>query len=165
MASPQRKRKRERFYLECVETEAPCWICGEPIEYLDADGEPILEGPWSFSLDHYETVCAKPELEWNYDNWRASHHLCNQRRGARRPSRSIWIGSKELGRWQYKEPDDKYRRRIAREEQKYRIMTGVISQDELPETIVTQVQEQQLVQKLFNQEMLQQIIRRVHDDE
>ncbi|AOE44864.1 HNH endonuclease [Gordonia phage Terapin] len=123
--SKNRRNKRKRFFEECEERDAPCWICKEPIQYRDDQGEVSTEGPWRFSIDHYKTIFSRPDLEWDYLNWRPSHYLCNNRRGNRSFKNTVWVGSKELGRWS-KEHDEMYERRIAKEEQQYRILTGVI---------------------------------------
>lgn len=115
---------------QCFDEDLPCWICGEEIVYVDDRGEWETKSPWSFSLDHYETKMARPDLEWRMENWRPSHKLCNHRRGARPPEFTVWIGSKELGRWEKKESDKKYERRIANEDRRYKILTNLIRQEQ-----------------------------------
>ena len=62
--------------------EANCWLCRQPIDYTAAQGST----PDSHNLDHYFTVSEHPELQSDPDNFRHSHTLCNQQRGAGAPA-------------------------------------------------------------------------------
>lgn len=61
---------------------ADCWLCRTKIDY---DAEPNTT-PDSHNLDHYHSVIAHPELQEDPTNFRHSHMLCNQSRGADAPS-------------------------------------------------------------------------------
>jgi len=50
---------------------APCWICGQPIDYT------ITDGPEAWSPDHYRPRRANPELGLDPDNIRPAHRRCN----------------------------------------------------------------------------------------
>lgn len=55
---------------------APCWICGRPIDYTAAPQTPNAWEP-----DHVKPVELYPELEYDLDNIRPSHCSCNRSRG------------------------------------------------------------------------------------
>ncbi|UTN91238.1 HNH endonuclease [Gordonia phage PokyPuppy] len=96
----------ELFRFRCREEKPDCWICGEPIHY-ETKGE-----HWSFNVDHYI-----PRYHGGTDdekNLRPSHMLCNSRRGHRLPGKTIWIGTKENGRW-HNETFDHWERRLRSE--------------------------------------------------
>ena len=54
---------------------APCWICGQAIDYTIPSGQPD-----SWSPDHVYTVDRHPELAEDPANIRASHLACNKSR-------------------------------------------------------------------------------------
>lgn len=60
-----------------------CWICGRAI-----DPDLKAPDPWSFSVDHVESATVRPELALVYDNLRAAHRRCNQKRGLGRYRRA-----------------------------------------------------------------------------
>ncbi len=55
---------------------APCWICGQPIDYSLPDGDDD-----SWSPDHVRAVADHPELAEDPANIKASHLSCNKSRG------------------------------------------------------------------------------------
>ena len=75
------KADKATFREQCRETNAPCWLCGNPINYtLD------YPHPESWSLDHEHTVSAHPELAEDPANYRPSHLDCNRQRGTTTPT-------------------------------------------------------------------------------
>ena len=56
--------------------DAPCWICGRPIDYAAEPGT-----AYAWEPDHYLPVSRHPELEFDMDNIRPSHCSCNRSRG------------------------------------------------------------------------------------
>lgn len=66
---------RENFRLRCMSDRADCWLCFNPIDYR------ARSGPKAFELDHAIPVSTAPELAMVESNFRASHSLCNRRRG------------------------------------------------------------------------------------
>lgn len=59
-----------------------CWLCGEAIDYTIPAGS----APYAHELDHFYPVSTHPELQEDPANFRHSHQLCNQQRGAGSPS-------------------------------------------------------------------------------
>jgi len=55
---------------------APCWWCGQPIDYTIPDGH---DDAWS--PDHVHTVADHPELAEDPANIKPSHLVCNKARG------------------------------------------------------------------------------------
>lgn len=66
--------------------DAPCWICGEPIDY--SLGQSTTRE--SYEADHYLDVKNHPELAHEPTNIRPSHVKCNR-------SRKTKSGIDELG--------------------------------------------------------------------
>lgn len=73
---------RTPFRAECAATDAPCWMCGQPIAY----DEPDSTSDDSFELDHYYPVKTHPHLELDPANFRPSHMRCNRSRSAGAPT-------------------------------------------------------------------------------
>ncbi|QAY04042.1 HNH endonuclease [Gordonia phage Sombrero] len=97
----------DSFRRLCREEKPDCWICGEPIDYAQKGGF------WYFNVDHYI-----PRYHGGTDdpkNLRPSHMQCNSRRGHRLPEKTIWIGTKEHGRW-HNETFDHWERRLRSEQ-------------------------------------------------
>jgi hypothetical protein len=67
---------------------APCWLCGKDIDYRLQYPHPL-----SWSLDHAVTVKERPELIMDRNNFRSSHHDCNQERGTDDPKLDIGVPS------------------------------------------------------------------------
>jgi len=74
-------------YLRDRAKDAPCWICGQPIDY---DARPGSTED-SYEPDHYLPVARHPEAQYDLANVRPSHRRCNRVRGAR-------AGIDQLGR-------------------------------------------------------------------
>lgn len=69
-------KARNKFLGVCELHATPCWLCGKPIDY-----NAKANTPNAFELDHAQSVRDFPELVYEPSNFRASHHLCNRRRG------------------------------------------------------------------------------------
>jgi hypothetical protein len=67
---------------------APCWLCGGDIDY-----QLQYPHPYSWSLDHAITVKEHPELMLDQNNFRSSHHDCNQQRGTDDPKLDLGVPS------------------------------------------------------------------------
>ncbi|MFI2216551.1 HNH endonuclease [Rhodococcus sp. NPDC019627] len=70
------KALKREFRAACLESMAPCWMCGQEIHYAAADDEPD-----AFNLDHFYPWSTHPELREDPGNFRASHRACNIARG------------------------------------------------------------------------------------
>lgn len=68
---------RNRFFNQGKQENAPCWLCGQPIDYNAKPGT----SPDSHNLDHYYPVSTHPELQHDPANFRHAHMECNIRRG------------------------------------------------------------------------------------
>lgn len=71
------RRVREAAYERDRSANAPCWICGKPIDYRAPSGTPDAWEP-----DHYLPVCDYPEHQLDLANIRPSHASCNRARGS-----------------------------------------------------------------------------------
>lgn len=67
---------RMSAYRRDLKRQAPCWICGQPIDYQAAPGSPDAWEP-----DHVKPVSKYPELELSLSNIAPSHCSCNRARG------------------------------------------------------------------------------------
>lgn len=72
---------RKIFRKRCADNDEPCWICGQPIAYDQADSSTDD----SFELDHYYPVSTHPDLEMDPANFRPSNMSCNRSRGNSAP--------------------------------------------------------------------------------
>lgn len=72
------------FRAKCAKEGAPCWICGQEIDYSVPHRDPITGffNDDAFELDHLYTRKDYPELAEDRGNYRPSHRGCNNRRGA-----------------------------------------------------------------------------------
>ena len=68
---------RADFRKQSMAARAPCWLCGNGINYGARSGTPR-----AFELDHAIPVSVAPELALEPSNFRASHAVCNRRRQA-----------------------------------------------------------------------------------
>lgn len=75
--SSRMARLRREFKAQGEREGAPCWLCGEPIEY-GAD----RRAPLAHELDHLVPVSKSPELQFDVANFRHAHRGCNRARGA-----------------------------------------------------------------------------------
>ena len=74
------KKLRKEFHEHSANTNAPCWLCKQPIDYR-------VEWPEddAFELDHLYPVSTHPEHAEDPANFRASHRLCNNKRSNKTP--------------------------------------------------------------------------------
>ena len=70
------KAVRKAAYERDRDANAPCWICGKPINYAASPHDPDGWQP-----DHVLTVHDHPEFALDITNLRASHARCNNQRG------------------------------------------------------------------------------------
>lgn len=68
---------RQNCYNRDKAKRAPCWICGQPINY----GVAPSTTPDSWEPDHRFPVAHHPELAELPDNVMPSHKRCNRSRG------------------------------------------------------------------------------------
>lgn len=59
--------------------DAPCWICGKPIDYAAKPGTT----PDSWEPDHYLVRSRFPQYACDLGNLRPSHKRCNRARSAK----------------------------------------------------------------------------------
>lgn len=88
-ASTSRRVKKQAFERD-RERNAPCWICGKPINYAAKPGNADAYEP-----DHYLTVAQYPEFANDIANLRPAHSRCNRSRGAKDRADARW--REELG--------------------------------------------------------------------
>lgn len=88
MRDPRGSRRwhelRARLFDRDRKANAPCWICGQPIDYRAASMTPDAWEP-----DHVQPVATHPDLAFDPGNIRPSHCSCNRSRGSRRADASI----------------------------------------------------------------------------
>lgn len=75
------KALREDFRRKCRNNDAACWLCGNRIDY-----DLPRDHPECFNLDHAIAKSVRPDLAEDPANFRPSHRLCNERRGADAPT-------------------------------------------------------------------------------
>lgn len=71
------KAVRLRAYERDRKAQAPCWWCGQPINYI----VPPSSTPDSWEGDHKVPVSMAPELELDVLNVAPAHKRCNRSRG------------------------------------------------------------------------------------
>lgn len=71
------RRIREMAYNRDKKVGAPCWWCGQPINYM----LPPSSSPDSWEGDHKIPVSTAPALELDLTNVAPSHKRCNRSRG------------------------------------------------------------------------------------
>lgn len=86
------RKARDRFFAEGLKDDAPCWLCGQPIDYAAQPGTTDD----SHELDHYVPVSVDPSLQYDPGNFRHAHRVCNILRGASPPKLSLGLHSR---RW------------------------------------------------------------------
>lgn len=86
------QKARDRFFAEGLKDGAPCWLCGQPIDYAAQPGTTDD----SHELDHYVPVSVDPSLQYDPGNFRHAHRVCNILRGASPPKLSLGLHSR---RW------------------------------------------------------------------
>ena len=70
------QKLRVNLYERDRRAGAPCWICGQPIDYRAPSGTPDAWEP-----DHVLPVASRPDLAFDPGNIRPSHCSCNRARG------------------------------------------------------------------------------------
>lgn len=81
---------REEFRRRCSTRSATCWLCGKPIDYTLPK-----EHPEAFNLDHAIPKAERNDLAEDPTNFRPSHKVCNERRGADCPTIDIGAASEQ----------------------------------------------------------------------
>ncbi len=79
------------LYERDRKANAPCWICGQAIDYRAPAGTPDAWEP-----DHVRPVAKNPELAFDPGNIRAAHCSCNRSRGSKSTVPSLGVPSR---RW------------------------------------------------------------------
>lgn len=74
------KELRAAFRRKCKANTLPCWLCGNTIDYYLPHVHPD-----SFNLDHAVPRSQRPNLAEDPANFRPSHRICNEKRGADAP--------------------------------------------------------------------------------
>lgn len=80
--SPESDIVKRMCFERDKRANAPCWLCGEPIDYalgmstLGSSGD-------AWEPDHYRDRKHHPELALDPANIRPSHKKCNRRRGTK----------------------------------------------------------------------------------
>ena len=75
MSDPRHTYTYRKLRAALRRRRLPCYICGQPIDYLATKGEPL-----SFTADHVLPVASHPDRALDPTNLRAAHHRCNTRR-------------------------------------------------------------------------------------
>lgn len=78
------KSLRAEFKRKCSANDSPCWLCGRPIDYTLPSNHPD-----GFNLDHAIPKAERNDLAEDPANFRPSHKVCNERRGAGAPKIDI----------------------------------------------------------------------------
>lgn len=77
------QRVRRMAYNRDAARNAPCWICGKPIDYQASnDAKSADYSPDAWEPDHFYSPEERPELAEDLANLRPSHSRCNRQRGA-----------------------------------------------------------------------------------
>lgn len=87
---------RKQAFERDLAANAPCWICGKPIDYT------AQSGPDSWQPDHVLTVHDFPQYALDVTNLKPSHARCNNQRGQadkaeRKRSRELGEPSEDWG--------------------------------------------------------------------
>lgn len=85
------ERARKAFLATCKAQNAPCWLCGMPIDYT----VPPNTTDDSFNLDHLYPVSKRPDLQHDPAGFRPSHAQCNNLRGNKDPAAPIGTLSRQ----------------------------------------------------------------------
>ena len=84
-------KARKEFYAQCRASNAPCWLCGMPIDYDAAPGTTDD----SITLDHEFPVSIRPDLQEDPAGFRPAHRNCNILRGNKDPAASLGTLSRQ----------------------------------------------------------------------
>jgi len=74
------KELRATFRSKCKANSLPCWLCGNTIDYYLPSAHQD-----AFNLDHAVPRSQRPDLAEDPANFRPSHKICNEKRGADAP--------------------------------------------------------------------------------
>lgn len=82
------RKLRAIFRAQCAQTKAPCWLCGQPIDYNIPWRDPHTGhvNDDAFELDHLHPRSTHPEHAEDPGNFRPSHRACNRKRSNKMPS-------------------------------------------------------------------------------
>ncbi len=84
----QYRKLRARYRAACERVGAPCWLCGQPIDY-----GPNSADAWE--VDHLFPRSSHPQLHRDVANFRPSHGSCNRSRGNSPASPTLGVPSRE----------------------------------------------------------------------
>lgn len=76
-SSTRWQQLRRNLYERDRRANAPCWICGQQIDYRAPSGTPDAWEP-----DHVLPVATHPDLAYDPGNIRPAHCSCNRSRGS-----------------------------------------------------------------------------------
>lgn len=79
------EKDKAAFFAKCRAQHAPCWICGQPIDY----SVPKNTTDDSYSMDHFLPVSTHPDMQFDPAGFRPSHTNCNRARGNKDPYQPI----------------------------------------------------------------------------
>jgi 5-methylcytosine-specific restriction endonuclease McrA len=85
------QKRRDEFFEQGQRENAPCWLCGQPIDYSAKPGSTDD----SHELDHYVPVSVDPTLQYDPANFRHAHKICNVLRSNKPPKLSLGIHSRQ----------------------------------------------------------------------
>jgi 5-methylcytosine-specific restriction endonuclease McrA len=80
------KKDRATFRARCELAAAVCWLCEDP-RRARIDYTLKYPHPESFTVDHFIPRSKRHDLAEDPANYRPSHKVCNERRGADRDPR------------------------------------------------------------------------------
>ncbi|MFJ3030959.1 HNH endonuclease [Rothia terrae] len=85
------RKHRIQFKAQCAASNAPCWLCNQPIDYSIPWKDPLSGGinDDAFELDHLYPRSTHPELAEDPGNYRPSHRSCNRKRSNKMPTGSL----------------------------------------------------------------------------
>ena len=90
---PRGTRRWQKLRANLLERDrranAPCWICGQPIDYR---AEPMTPDAWE--PDHVLPVATHPELAFDPGNIKPSHCSCNRARGKKKNDNGLGLPSR-----------------------------------------------------------------------
>ena len=92
-SSPQWQRLRVQCYERDRKANAPCHICGQPIDYRLRPSST----PDAYEPDHLRDVRKHPELALLPENVAASHRKCNRARGRKAGVNELGNRSRDWG--------------------------------------------------------------------
>nr|DAW51572.1 MAG TPA: HNH endonuclease bacteriophage, HNH Endonuclease, DNA.52A [Caudoviricetes sp.] len=86
-------KARQAWRNQQAQADAPCWLCGQPIDYT-ADYNDTSK-PDRLSLDHIATASDNPEHFYDPANWAPAHWSCNRQRSNRKPPAGLGSRSRK----------------------------------------------------------------------